>query len=117
MGRPAMAGKLLREWLSIDHPHYFHKNSYVFMVQKAGFEILNFEPLSTIRFRPKHMEIFAKKSPIPQNVSPEVGCERILSEIDSLESAVRNYRVFSLRYYLHVIRKQVTNLIRIAKTR
>lgn len=113
MQPPAGPRRLLREWLSVDHPHYFHKNSYMLMARKAGFEILNFELLSTIRTKSSHMEIFARKAPMSQEVYPEVGCDEVLSRIARIEFDIKRYRAFSLRYRLHTIKKTLKELVRV----
>lgn len=107
---------LLRECISIDHPHYFHKNSYMFMVKKAGFEVLNFKPVSTIRTKVRHMEIFARKVPLPEKVLPELKTDEILSKIDKMESDVRRYRTFSVVYHLRFIKRKIGELVRIIST-
>lgn len=107
MKRLAATGNFLKECLSIDHPHYFHRNSYTFMAKKAGFEILNFEPVSTIRQKPDHMEILARKASIPEKLSPEFGYRQILSTIASMESDVRRYRTWPLRYWLRLLKNKV----------
>ena len=107
MASPAAHGRLLKEYLSIDHVHYFHRNSYIFMAKKAGFEILNFEPFSDIRPKPKHMEIFARKGSIPEKIAPRLTHYQILSKIASIESEVKRYRAVSVRYRLHLIKKKV----------
>ena len=112
MDRPTISGKLLRECLSIDHPHYFHKNSYLFMVEKAGFEVLNFEAVSSIRTKTNHMEIFARKTSIPEKLSPKPTAHQVLSEIASIESKIKRYRAFSLWYRLHSIKKTVVESTR-----
>ncbi|MBC8392848.1 MAG: class I SAM-dependent methyltransferase [Deltaproteobacteria bacterium] len=112
MASPAPNGKLFRENASIDHVHYFHENSYRYMVQKSGFDVLNFEPSSTIRYKPRHMEIFAKKASVLQEPTPIVSCDRILGRIAEMESAVKKYRIFSLRYRLHCVKKIVMDFLK-----
>jgi SAM-dependent methyltransferase len=112
MSRPASAGLLFKDAVSIDHVHYFHENSYKLMVQRAGFEILNFEPFSTIRYKPKHMEIFAKKSSTPEDLVPEIGCDQVLARIVDLEASVKRYRTFSLHYRLHRTKRIATDLVK-----
>lgn len=112
MNQPAAAGRLLKECLSIDHTHYFHKNSYTLTVQKVGFEILNFESASTIREKPDHMEIFARKASIPEQLSPELGCRQILSELAGIESNVKRYRARSLHYRLRPVVNRARGFVR-----
>jgi len=112
MEQPTAAGRLLEECLSIDHAQYFHKNSYRFMVQKAGFEILNFESISTIREKADHMEIFARKASVPEQLSPELGCHQVLSRMAGIESDVRRYRTRSLHYRLRPIVNKSLGFVR-----
>lgn len=112
MNQPSGAGRLLRECLSIDHPHYFHENSYKFMVQKAGFEILDFKSVSAIRDKADHMEIFARKASVPGHSFPVLGCQQILSDIAKIESNVERYRAGSLRYRLRPIINKARGLVR-----
>jgi len=117
MGRPAAAGRLFGQCLSIDHAHYFHKNSYAFTVQRAGFEILKFESSSTIREKTDHMEIFARKASIPGQLSPKLECPQILSQIAGIESSVKRYRSRSLRYRLRPVVNKARGLVHKALAR
>jgi SAM-dependent methyltransferase len=112
MGQPAAAGRLLGECLSIDHTHYFHRNSYTFTVQKAGFEILSFESVSTIREKTDHMEILARKASIPGQLTPKLECRQILSEMAVIESNVKRYRARSLHYRLRPIVNKARGFVR-----
>jgi SAM-dependent methyltransferase len=82
--------------VSIDHPHYFHRSSYHFMVENAGFEVLAYNDHSKVR--DKHMEIFARKCATPVPASPRIPPRAIIGELQSsaIKIAVRK-RIASLR--------------------
>ena len=81
---------LFKELVTVDHPHLFHRNSYKYITEKSGFEIVKFNPCSTVRY--KRMEIFAKKTNIPKSVTPKNNYSDILNQINDADSAVLRYR-------------------------
>ncbi len=82
---------LFKEILTIDHPHYFHKDLYIFMAEKSGFKVINFKAKSTIRL--KLMEIFAQKVSRPQKLIPKVSYKEILSRINRKEIMIKLLRL------------------------
>jgi len=112
MAEPGPGGRLFAEYVSVDHPHYFHENSYRYIVEKAGFEVVHFNVSSEIRPAPKHMEIVARKRQTIKEVVPEKNFEDILGDIASVEFKVKHYRTCSLRYHLHTIKKKVIKTMR-----
>ena len=85
----------LEQLIAIDHPNYFHRTSYEFMVRSAGFEIIGFQPVSTVRSG--CMEIFAKKSPVPENLEPEQSFAEILKRIRDNDAYAARARTLPFR--------------------
>lgn len=69
----------LAQYISIDHPHYFHPSSYEFMVKKAGYEIIEFSPDSQVRF--KHMEILAGKALNSNTPEPRLKPDKVFNKL------------------------------------
>ena len=112
MAEPGPGGRLFAEYISVDHPHYFHESSYKYIIEKAGFEVVHFNVSSKIRPKPKHMEIIARKRRITKDVVPEKSFEDILDDIERVEFKVKHYRTYSLRYRLHTIKKKTVKALR-----
>lgn len=105
-------GRLFSQYVSVDHPHYFHESSYKYLVEKAGFEIVHFNASSEIRPKPKHMEIVACRKSSSKGDVPGKCYEDILGDITRIESEVKRYRTYSLRYRLHTIKKGIIKTLR-----
>jgi SAM-dependent methyltransferase len=83
--------RMLGETLSIEHPHYFHEWSFLFMLENAGFDVLDFQLDSSIRQR--HMDAFARKGGAAGRAVPKGLYSRIVSRIRALESATMKTRI------------------------
>jgi hypothetical protein len=92
---------------TVDHPHYFHEDSYRYMVEKSGFEIISFNNKSSVRA--EHMEIFAKKILVGKNPNNLTGYNKILKKIRFQELKVSIYWSLPLRAYRWVKRKFLYN--------
>jgi SAM-dependent methyltransferase len=79
------ARRLLGENLSWEHAHYFHEASFRFMIEAAGFELVDFELESHVR--PRHMGALARKAPQPVAPRPHATLEQVLARLCALETA------------------------------
>jgi len=95
--------RLFKELATIDHPHYFHKDAYYFMVEKAGFEPLRYNPHSNVRHG--HMELFARRVPVPGEVSQKTLYRDVVARIAQMEAEIRRYRSFPARLRRYIKRK------------
>lgn len=77
--------RLLGENLSWEHAHYFHETSFLFMLEVAGFELVDFEPESTIRKR--HMGALVRKAQRPIMPRPRASVDEVLARLRALEAA------------------------------
>ena len=77
--------RLLGENLSWEHPHYFHETSFRFMLEHAGFEILDFQIDSRIRLR--HMDALARRAATAVPASPRRTAADVVARLRALESA------------------------------
>ncbi|MDD3021940.1 MAG: class I SAM-dependent methyltransferase [Alphaproteobacteria bacterium] len=80
---------------TVDHPHYFHEESYRYMLEGSGFNILNFSNDSKIRA--VHMEVFAQKRRKVAGVAPKGDYAQVVAGIRSMEKKVVFYRSFVAR--------------------
>ena len=95
--------RLFRELATIDHPHYFHRDAYYYMVEKAGFQVLHFNPHSNVRYA--HMDLFAKKVSQTDDVSPKTSYQNVLAQIAKMEADIHRYRSFPARLLRYIKRK------------
>jgi hypothetical protein len=83
--------RVLGEVLSWEHPHYFHAASFRYMVESAGFEILDFEFDSQIR--PRHMGVLARPAVEVVASRPAMAAVDVIARLRALESAAVAARV------------------------
>lgn len=87
------ARRLLGEILSWEHLHYFHETTLKFMIQAAGFEVLDFALESSVR--PRHMEALARKTDQPAALPNADKVASIEMRIRAFESATLFQRLRS----------------------
>lgn len=77
--------RLLGEVLSWEHVHYFHAGSYAPMLERAGFEVLDFNEESEVR--PRHMDAFARRAEGPVPVHARTDAAAVTARLRALESS------------------------------
>ena len=92
--------RLLGETLSIEHPHYFHETSFLFMLENAGFDVLAFDLDSAIRER--HMDAFAQKGGPAGRATPKTAHGLIVGRIRAIESATVKARIRTIEEKLGI---------------